>query len=119
MGAYISDAALTDSMTQSSSLDLTSLPTVGRSINTISPKLSWAWLVIPTVAVSPSTSTHSCSFVYFFSAILASFFIILFNKGNIIYYNFLKISSNFNVKFIHPVSNVINITHTNRFFKYR
>ena len=40
MGVYISDAALTDSITQTSSFDETCFPIVGNSTNTISPRLS-------------------------------------------------------------------------------
>src|SRR6478752_8066811 len=43
---------------------VTELPTAGSSTNTTSPSLSAAYAVMPTVAVSPSRATHSCSAVY-------------------------------------------------------
>src|SRR5262245_22209976 len=57
------------------------LPTCGNSTNTTSPSCSWAWLVIPTVAVSPSTAIHSWSLVKRNSATaVSSAFVVVRNE---------------------------------------
>ena len=48
------------------------LPASGTSTKTMSPSISVACLVIPTVATSPSSETHSCFLENFFSLIFVS-----------------------------------------------
>src|ERR1017187_638832 len=58
-------AVLTDSTTAQASPALTLRPTAGSSTNTMSVSSCCAWSVMPTVAVSPLTRTHSCDLAYF------------------------------------------------------
>src|SRR5258706_11805747 len=58
-------AVFTDSTTATASPALTFRPTAGNSTNTTSVSSCCAWSVMPTVATSPATRTHSCDFVYF------------------------------------------------------
>src|SRR5277367_2026138 len=58
-------AVLTDSTTAQASPALTVRPMAGSSTNTISVSSACAWSVMPTVAVSPLTRTHSCDFANF------------------------------------------------------
>src|SRR5579859_7757388 len=67
-GAYRSLAALTDSITPKASPRLTLRPAFGRSRNTTSPSCACAKSVMPTVAILPSTTSHSCVLVYCRSA---------------------------------------------------
>src|SRR4051794_23134870 len=60
----MSETALTDSTAPNGSSLTIFSPTSGNSTKTISPSSSCANSVIPTVAVLPSTRTHSCSFEY-------------------------------------------------------
>src|SRR5690606_23906116 len=65
----MSAAALTDSITPHSSPCASARPTSGYWTNTMSPSCSWAWAVMPTVAVpSASVRTHSWLRVYLRSA---------------------------------------------------
>ena len=57
--------AFTLSITTISCPLVTEVPTSGSSMNTISPNCSAAYSVIPTLTVSPSGSSHSCSSVNF------------------------------------------------------
>src|ERR1035438_3156202 len=61
----MSFAVLTDSTTAHASPALTVRPTSGTSTNTKSVSSCCAWSVMPTVATSPATRTHSCDFAYF------------------------------------------------------
>src|ERR1019366_6178353 len=61
-------AVLTDSTTAQASPALTLRPTAGSSTNTMSVSSCCAWSVMPTVAVSPLTRTHSWVLAYFKSA---------------------------------------------------
>src|SRR5208282_6022037 len=58
-------AVLTDSTTAAASPLLNCLPVSGSSTKTMSVNSCWAWSVMPTVAVSPLTRTHSWDLVYF------------------------------------------------------
>src|ERR1043166_8233638 len=58
-------AVLTDSTTAHASPALILRPTSGNSTKTTSVSSCWAWSVIPIVATSPATRTHSCDFAYF------------------------------------------------------
>src|SRR5271169_6286696 len=58
-------AVFTDSTTAQASPALTQRPTAGSSTNTMSVSSACAWSVMPTVAVSPLTRTHSCDLAYF------------------------------------------------------
>src|ERR1017187_71878 len=58
-------AVFTDSTTAQASPALTCRPTAGNSTNTTSVNSCCAWSVMPTVATSPDTRTHSCVFAYF------------------------------------------------------
>src|ERR1044071_9017659 len=58
-------AVFTDSTTAQASPALTLRPTSGNSTNTMSVNSCCAWSVMPTVAVSPLTRTHSCDLAYF------------------------------------------------------
>src|SRR5512136_1650246 len=58
-------AVLTDSTTAQASPALILSPTSGTSTNTKSVNSCCAWSVMPTVATSPATRTHSCDFAYF------------------------------------------------------
>ena len=60
-GAITSETALTDSTSVYGSPWVTALPTSGASKNTTSPSESWAYQVIPNVAMSPSIRAQSCS----------------------------------------------------------
>src|SRR5690242_65007 len=64
IGANTSDTALTDSTSAYADPALTCAPTSGGSKNTTSPSWSWAYQVLPKVAVSPSTLAQSCSAWY-------------------------------------------------------
>src|SRR4051812_4287716 len=57
-------AVLTDSTTATASPALTLRPTAGTSTNTTSVSSCCAWSVIPTVATSPATRTHSWELAY-------------------------------------------------------
>src|SRR6266513_1801017 len=57
-------AVFTDSTTATASPALTFRPTAGTSTNTTSVSSCCAWSVIPTVATSPLTRTHSCELAY-------------------------------------------------------
>ena len=59
-----SDTAFTDSTSAYGSSLAIVLPTSGGSKNTTSPSWSWAYQVMPSVAVSPSTRAQSCSAWY-------------------------------------------------------
>src|SRR5581483_8549971 len=61
-------AVLTDSTTAQASPAFNCRPTLGNSTNTTSVNSCWAWSVMPMVAVSSLTRTHSCVFAYFKSA---------------------------------------------------
>src|SRR6185436_14251948 len=61
-------AVFTDSTTAQASPAFILRPTAGNSTNTTSVNSCCAWSVMPTVAVSPDTRTHSCDFAYFRSA---------------------------------------------------
>src|SRR5471030_1567048 len=65
----MSDAALTDSTTATDSPLATLRPACGTSTNTTSPNCSCAQALMPMVPTSPSMLIHSCSSVYFTSAI--------------------------------------------------
>src|SRR5436190_23245519 len=72
-------AVFTDSTTATASPALTFRPTAGTSTKTTSVSLYWAWSVIPTVPIWPSTRTHSWEFAYLrsggiFELIVISFF---------------------------------------------
>src|SRR5208282_6713145 len=58
-------AVFTDSTTAQASPLLILRPTSGSSTKTRSVSSCCAWSVMPTVAVSPATRTHSWNFVYF------------------------------------------------------
>src|SRR6185503_5411585 len=58
-------AVLTDSTTAQESPAFNSRFTCGSSTKTMSVSSCCAWSVMPTVAVSPLTRTHSCDFAYF------------------------------------------------------
>src|SRR5258706_6340310 len=58
-------AVLTDSTTAQASPALTLRPTAGSSTKTTSVSSCCAWSVMPMVAPSPATRTHSCDFAYF------------------------------------------------------
>src|ERR1051325_10637237 len=58
-------AVFTDSTTAHASPALTLRPTAGNSTKTTSVNSCWAWSVIPTVATSPATRTHSWDLAYF------------------------------------------------------
>src|SRR5581483_7648623 len=58
-------AVFTDSTTAQASPAFTLRPTSGNSTNTMSVNSCCAWSVMPMVAMSPLTRTHSCDFVYF------------------------------------------------------
>ena len=62
----------------------TDFPGSGTSAKTISPNNSVACFVIPTVATSPSSETHSCFFENFFHSFLPLFLfnIIFFKNGS-------------------------------------
>jgi len=62
-GAKMSEAAFTLSTTAQASPAITSRLSSGSSTNTTSPNCSCAWSVMPTVTMSPSSTTHSCSLV--------------------------------------------------------
>src|SRR4051795_12062429 len=64
-GATTSETALTDSTSAYGWSFVTWPPTSGGSKNTTSPSCSWAYHVIPNVAVSPSMRAQSCSGWYF------------------------------------------------------
>src|ERR1700690_1890706 len=57
-------AVFTDSTTAQPSPLLNFLPISGSSTKTMSVNSCWAWSVMPTVAVSPLTRTHSWDLVY-------------------------------------------------------
>jgi hypothetical protein len=61
-------AVLTDSTTAHASPAFTLRPTAGSSMKTTSVNSCWAWSVMPTVATSPVTRTHSWDLAYFKSA---------------------------------------------------
>src|SRR6185436_4131637 len=61
-------AVLTDSTTAQASPALNWRPTAGSSTKTMSVSSCWAWSVMPTVAVSPATRSHSWDLAYFKSA---------------------------------------------------
>src|SRR3984885_8503878 len=67
-GANTSETAFTDSTSVYASSLLTSAPTFGASKKTTSPRASWAYQVIPKVALSPSIRAQSCSWWYFRSS---------------------------------------------------
>src|ERR1051325_4523988 len=71
-------AVLTDSTTAHASPAFTMRPTSGNSTNTTSVNSCCAWSVIPIVAVSPATRTHSCDFAYFRSEGMFCILIFLF-----------------------------------------
>src|ERR1700733_13341616 len=77
-------AVLTDSTTAHASPALTLRPAAGNSNNTMSVNSACAWSVMPMVAVSPLTRTHSCYFAYFKSegTLLISFISGLFPIKN-------------------------------------
>src|SRR5579883_2966880 len=58
-------AVFTDSTTAQASPALTWRLAAGSSTNTTSVSSCWAWSVMPMVAVSPLTRTHSCDLAYF------------------------------------------------------
>src|SRR5437899_1016695 len=58
-------AVLTDSTTAQDSPALNFFPGSGNSTNTTSVSSCCAWSVMPTVASTPDTRTHSCDFAYF------------------------------------------------------
>src|SRR5690349_20743605 len=58
-------AVFTDSTTAQDSPALSCRFNSGSSTKTTSVSSCWAWSVMPTVAVSPLTRTHSCDFAYF------------------------------------------------------
>src|SRR5580692_8910888 len=58
-------AVFTDSTTAQASPAFTVRLAAGSSTNTTSVSSCWAWSVMPTVAVSPLTRTHSCDLAYF------------------------------------------------------
>src|ERR1700730_12931536 len=58
-GAYRSLAAFTDSIVPNFSPALRTVPTAGSSTKITSPSSDCAWSLMPTVAVPPSTCTHS------------------------------------------------------------
>src|SRR6266513_1444248 len=58
-------AVFTDSTTAHASPAFTWRPTAGSSTKTTSVSSCCAWSVMPTVAVSPLTRTHSCDLAYF------------------------------------------------------
>src|SRR5258706_7529604 len=58
-------AVFTDSTTAQASPAFTLRPTSGSSTKTTSVSSACAWSVMPTVAVSPLTRTHSCDLAYF------------------------------------------------------
>src|SRR6187551_1892744 len=69
MGAYTSEAALTDSTTAKLSPAPSDLPASGTSTNTRSPSAACAWSVMPTSTLPlASVRTHSCDLVYLRSA---------------------------------------------------
>src|SRR5688572_4825389 len=69
MGAYTSEAALTDSTTAQASPAASFLPASGTSTKTRSPSASCAWSVMPTSTLpSGNARIHSCFFVYLRSA---------------------------------------------------
>src|SRR5204863_7324544 len=57
-------AVFTDSTTAQASPALTLRPFSGNSTKTTSVNSCCAWSVMPTVALSPATRTHSCDFAY-------------------------------------------------------
>src|ERR1700690_3154094 len=57
-------AVFTDSTTAQASPAFTFRPLSGSSTKTMSVSSCWAWSVMPTVAVSPLTRTHSWDLVY-------------------------------------------------------
>src|SRR5258708_33394907 len=57
-------AVFTDSTTAQASPAFTLRPASGSSTNTTSVNSLCAWSVMPTVAVSPLTRTHSCDLAY-------------------------------------------------------
>src|SRR6185437_3628695 len=57
-------AVLTDSTTAQASPTLTWRPTAGSSTNTMSVNSACAWSLMPIVAMSPLTRTHSCDLAY-------------------------------------------------------
>ncbi len=63
-GAYTSAAAFTDSTVAAAAALSNFAPTLGKSTKTRSPSFSCAKGVIPTVATSPSSRSHSWSLVY-------------------------------------------------------
>src|SRR3954451_23307856 len=58
-------AVFTDSTTAQASPAFTWRFAAGNSTNTTSVNSCWAWSVIPIVAMSPLTRTHSCDLAYF------------------------------------------------------
>src|ERR1044071_4290298 len=58
-------AVFTDSTTAHESPAFNSRSNCGSSTKTMSVSSCCAWSVMPTVAVSPETRTHSCDFAYF------------------------------------------------------
>src|ERR1039458_7690046 len=72
-------AVFTDSTTAQESPAFTWRPTSGSSTNTTSVNSCCAWSVMPTVATSPATRTHSCDFAYFKSK--GTFAIAQFSQG--------------------------------------
>src|SRR5437773_1130372 len=58
-------AVFTDSTTAHAPPALTWPPTEGNSTKTTSVNSCWAWSVMPTVAISPCTRTHSWDLAYF------------------------------------------------------
>src|ERR687895_335185 len=71
-GATTSDTALTDSISAYGSSLVSVAPISGGSRNTTSPSWSWAYQVMPNVAVSPSIRAQSCSGWYLTSSGLAT-----------------------------------------------
>ena len=60
-GAMTSETAFTDSTSAYGSSFVIDVPTSGGSKKTTSPSASWAYQVMPNVAMSPSMRTQSCS----------------------------------------------------------
>src|SRR4029077_5693725 len=72
-GAKTSEAAFTDSTTAAPSPFASVTPTSGNWTKTMSPSSVVACSVIPTVEMSPSSLSHSCSFVYFSKCVLLGY----------------------------------------------
>src|SRR4051812_5048991 len=60
----MSETLFVDSTSPSGSPARTSVPTAGSVTNTMSPKASWAYAVIPTRTALSMLRSHSCSRVY-------------------------------------------------------